>query len=122
MSTTLYEHGMPIEKGDEFVIRYLPENPNLCAIDYNRPTNGQIETYLKRAAMKYATKNPSATEDESYCLSRVAYELKGIAGLADFYFQDVALDQNPKHNIQSFQRLIRDLPFQKASRERCGGL
>jgi len=116
----LYQHGMPIEKGDEFVIRYLPENPNTCTIDYNRPTSSQVETYLKRAAKKYASKNPSVTNDESKCLTQIAYDLKGVSGLADFYYQDVAVAENPKHNMESFQRLVRDLPFQKERKKRCG--
>lgn len=118
----LYQHGMPLEKGDEFVVRYLPENPNTCTIDYNRPTPGQVETYLKRAAMKYASKNPNVSDDESKCLTKLAYDLKGIPGLADFYFQDVAVTDNPKHNVESFQRLVRDLPFQKEREKRCGPL
>ncbi|MFT4668125.1 MAG: hypothetical protein ACI9VN_001301 [Patescibacteria group bacterium] len=116
----LYQHGMPLEKGDEFVIRYLPENPNTCSIDYNRPTPSQVETYLKRAAMQYASKNPSVTDNESECLTKLAYELKGISGLADFYFQDVAVSDNPKHNVESFQRLVRDIPFQEEREKRCG--
>ncbi len=116
----LYQNGMPLENGDEFVVRYLPENPNMCKIDYDRPTDRQVEVYLWRAAKKYLSKNPSYTEAQSQCLSQIAYELKGVAGLADFYFQDVPSDQNPDHNTESFQRLVRDLPFQQASKKRCG--
>ncbi|MFK7810826.1 MAG: hypothetical protein AB8F74_23665 [Saprospiraceae bacterium] len=116
----LYQHGMPLEKGDEFVIRYLPENPNTCSIDYSRPTPQQIETYLRRAAYKYVSRNPEATEDEGLCLTKIAYDLKGVDGLADFYYQDLAVEENPKHNIESFQRLVRDIPFQQERQKRCG--
>jgi hypothetical protein len=116
----LYQHGMPLEKGDEFVIRYLPENPNTCSIDYSRPTDEQIETYLLRAANKHAANNPSITDDESLCLSRIAYDLKGVAGLADLYYQHATASENPKHNSDSFQRLVRDVPFQKERDKRCG--
>jgi hypothetical protein len=116
----LYQHGMPLEKGDEFVIRYLPENPNTCSIDYSRPTDEQIETYLLRAARKHAANNPSTTVDESRCLSRVAYDLRGMAGLADLYHQSATVSENPKHNSESFQRLVLDIPFQKEREKRCG--
>lgn len=116
----ILENGMPLEKGDEFVVRYLPENPSLCEIDYDRPTNAQLELYIERAAREYLKKNPSATEDEIACLTQIAYDLKGISGLADFYYQNTPPSENPNNNIESFQRLVRDIPFQKETRKRCG--
>jgi len=112
--------GMPIEKGDEFVVRYLPENPDLCEFDYSRPTPNQIRTYQERALEKHLTLNNSLTKGQSACMVELAFELKGIKGLADFYYQDSSPDENLLHNRNSYLKLVRDVPFQQERKKRCG--
>ena len=112
--------GLPIEKGDEFMVRYLPQNPGLCEIDYSRPTTSQIQTYIDRVVEKNLSINESLSESQSSCMVQIAYEIKGIKGLADFYHQDQSSSENSLHNSKSFQRLVRDLPFQKEQKKRCG--
>ncbi len=111
--------GMPIEKGDEFVVRYIPYNPKLHAIDYSRPTNEQIVTYQQRAVSKQLKHNPEQDSTFALCLAKVAFDLKGVEGYADLYFQNVNPTDNPQHNELTYKRLIRDVPFQKQMAERC---
>ncbi len=110
---------LPIEKGDEFRVRYLPENPGLCEIDYSRPSSKQIETYKQRVHEKHLSLNTSLNERQSTCMVEIAFELKGMKGLADFYYQDIPSSENSFHNTTSFQRLVRDVPFQQARKRRC---
>ncbi|MEO1628770.1 MAG: hypothetical protein AAFV25_26715, partial [Bacteroidota bacterium] len=97
----ILETGMPLEAGDEFIVRYIPNNPKQHIIDYERPTGQQLKVYKDRAVGKYLDK--WAHMDTSYvrCLADVAYELKGIGGYADFYFQETSPQENPKHNTDS---------------------
>ncbi|MEM9921220.1 MAG: hypothetical protein AAF990_24175 [Bacteroidota bacterium] len=115
----ILETGMPLEEGDEFIVRYIPNNPKQHTIDYKRPTSHQLSVYKDRAVNKYLQEG--VDKDTSYvqCLADVAFELKGIGGYADIYFQDTSPEVNPAHNTDSFRRLVRDVPFQNRVREKC---
>lgn len=113
------EHGMPLESGDEFIIKYTTRNPDVHEIDYRQPTETQIELYHERAIKQYLAANPAASRAEATCLVQVAYEIKGIPGLADFYFQKTRTTDNPQNNELTYKRLIRDIPFQKAVDKQC---
>ena len=117
----ILENGMPLEPGDEFVVSYVPDNPRLNKIDYNRPTEKQIGIYQERCLEKYLNLQPNGDSRYLQCLIKLAYEKKGVAGLADIYFQDAHPDVNPHHNTNSFGRLTRDDAFKKLVENRCSG-
>ncbi len=118
-SVIVLETGMPLKEGDEFVIKYVSNNPKLNQIDYNRPTQNQINKYRKRAIEKHLEYNPQKDSIYSACLVDVAYKLKGIQGLADFFFQNTSETENPRNNSNTYKRLIRDTPFQQEVNKHC---
>lgn len=118
-SVVVLENGMPLEEGDEFVVKYMSSNPVLNEIDYSRPTKNQIEKYRRRAIKKYLEFNTQKDSVYSACLVNVAFQLKGIPGLADFFFQNTPETENPRNNSNTYKRLIRDLPFQEAVDKSC---
>lgn len=113
------ENGMPLEKGDEFVMIYAPNHPLLNKIDYSRPTSDQIEKYFQRTINQYRSFQPDLDATQVACLVKIAYELKGISGLANCYFQETSPTNNPHHNQNTYNRMIRDIPFQNKKREDC---
>jgi len=115
----LLKNGMPLESGDEFLVKYIPDNPDRNMIDYSRPSAQQVEMYKHRAINKYLQYHSSVDSLRGACIIELAFEAKGIKGLADFYFQDISPDKNPHHNSNSFKRLIRDIPFKKMIDEKC---
>jgi hypothetical protein len=118
-SVVVLETGMPLEEGDEFVVKYVSNNPKLNEIDYNRPTQNQIVKYRERAIKKHLEYNTQKDSLFSACLVNIAYDLKGIQGLADIFFQNTPETENPRNNINSYKRLIRDVPFQEEMNKRC---
>jgi len=115
----LLESGMPLESGDEFVVIYAQEHPEINRIYFNRPTKNQLGRYQLRAAGKYAQLHPGEAPSIIACMVDVAFQLNGVGGLADFYFQDVPPEENPGHNEITYLRLTRDLPFQKMVKKEC---
>jgi hypothetical protein len=115
----LLKNGMPLESGDEFVVLYVPSNPSVSRIDFDRPSNHQIEIYQKRAAEKHLSLHPDEALPVVSCMVQTAYEMEGIDGLAKFYFQNTPPNENPTHNKNSFFRLVRSLPFQKKVEQDC---
>ena len=118
-SVVVLETGMPLEEGDEFVVKYVSNNPKLNEIDYTRPTQNQIDKYRQRAIAKHLEFNPQKDTLFSACLVEIAYDLKGIQGLADVFFQNTPATENPNNNINTYKRLIRDIPFQEEMNKRC---
>ena len=112
---------MPLEPGDEFVVSYIPGNPRVNKIDYNRPTAKQLEVYQRRCYHKYLQSQPNSDTTFVKCLINAAYEQNGISALADIYFQAVSSEENPQHNSNSFGRLTRGIPFKKMVEEDCNG-
>ncbi len=118
-ASILLKNGMPLESGDEFVVRYVSSKPEISRIMFSRPTEQQVEIYLQRAAEKHLQLHPDEIPSIVRCMVKVAYQLNGVEGIADFYFQDKSPEVNPDHNEITFLRLTRDLPFQKKVEKDC---
>lgn len=106
----------PIESGDEFMVRYDFDNPNVHIIDFQAPTQKQIDRYRQRAAEQHLKLHPDLDKKQVECLLNIAFKIKGLDGYADFYFQQTAPRDNRVHNKESYGRLTRDLPFQKVAK------
>lgn len=117
--TPALSNGMPLESGDEFVVRYSKDRPQLHKINFGKPSEAQLERYWERSFEQHQKLHPEFTVSKIQCQLTTAYELRGIAGLADFYFQEHNEEDNPKHNQLTYLKLVRDLPFQKITKEKC---
>ncbi len=115
----ILENGMPLETGDEFVVKYLSYNPNMNQIYYERPTDNQLQTYKARAAQRFQMKNPGSTPEYCSCLIETAYKVNGLDGIADVYFFDTNISDNSKHNSQTYQKLIENLEFKTQLNKNC---
>ncbi|HFC00953.1 MAG TPA: hypothetical protein ENJ53_09140 [Phaeodactylibacter sp.] len=117
--SALLENGMPLEDGDEFLVKYSTQRPEYHKVLFNRPTPHQVEIYRQRATKKHLELHPNETLDYCDCLTQIAYEKEGIKGYAKFYLQDRSIVQNPEYNSNSFHRLVRSIPFKEEVKKRC---
>ncbi len=115
----ILNHGMPLQAGDEFRVRFARNNPGIKDLHLDQPTEGQVETYRKLALQRHETLHPNLTHQQAECLLGLAYELKGVPGLADFYFQDASPEHNAVANELTYKRLVRGLPFQQRREQEC---
>lgn len=111
--------GFSIHEGDEFIIKYLPQDPSVFELQIQQPSNRQLETYREKAMEKHMELHPEVTAPTARCLLEIAYELKGLGGIADFYNQDQSSSENEVSNELTYKRLIRDVPFKQESSKRC---
>ncbi len=118
-SIVVLENGMPMEEGDEFIVTYVPNRPDLNKIDYNRPTSYQVDRYRKRTVSQHLYLNPALDSLKAVCIIDIAFETKGIQGLADIYFQQASSSDNPRNNKNTYGKLTRDIPFQNKVSQRC---
>lgn len=106
----------PLESGDEFIVKYDFYNPNVNLLDFQSPTPSQIARYRQRAADQHLKLHPDLGKKQVECLLDIAFEIKGLDGYADFYHQHTSPQENAIHNKESYGRLTRDIPFQKAAK------
>ena len=116
---SILSNGMPLVNGDEFKVYFSKYNPETNTIDFDQPTNRQIELYQQRAAQKHAALNSNMPASLIRCTVGTAYDFAGIDGLADVYHQDIPPKDNPRHNINSFRRLTRDVEFNRQRNIAC---
>ncbi len=111
--------GLPVESGDEFAISYRPAQPDVNSLDWSSPTVNQIERYRKKVTDKHAILNPNLTMQQCSCQIEIAYQLKGLEGWADFFYQNASPEENPSNNQLTYLRLVRDVPFKQALEKNC---
>ena len=112
-------NGMPVEVGDEFSTQFALDNPLIHQIDFNLPSQKQLQVYFKRAFEKQVAHHPEFSAQKVQCMIEVAYELEGLPVFADFYFQDLSPEENVLHNNFTYKRLVRDQPFVNVMANRC---
>ena len=84
-----------------------------------QPSKIQIERYKSLVLEQHLHFHPEVAKSIAACEVEIAYNLKGVDGLADFYFQKTSDIENPSHNSNTFNRLVRDLPFKNNKHQNC---
>lgn len=112
-------HLFPIAPEDEFYVRYVWFRPGLNSIELDRPSKKQITRYFKQTAERHTQLHPELSKTQVLCLIDLAYEIDSLPGLTKFYLQDLLPEENPYYNRDSYQRLIRDIPFARERERRC---
>ncbi len=118
-SPSLPLHGMPIEDGDEFMVKYLSKDPSVSEIDYNSPSKDQTEKYIDKVTKKHLELNPKLDPAYCSCFTQTVYEFDGLRALADVYFQNVSSDKNQRNNKDSFKHLVSGQNFNKKLNKNC---
>lgn len=114
-------NGLPLEKGDEFRVTYLPKTPAVHQLDFMQLTENQVIVYQNRAAGWHHLQHPELSKAWCACLVRQVWRRTGLRGLADIFFQKTPPAEYADHNSDSFGRLIRDENFKKMVADSCWG-
>ena len=118
-SVLLLPTGFPLRDRDEFGVIYLPADPKSHRVYFDRPTDIQVQEYLRFAALAEQTNHPEKSVRACQCLAVLTKEEKGWPTLADILYQSATPEQNPAHNRDSYLRLIRDVGMAKKIRDIC---
>ena len=115
----LLPNGFPLTDRDEFLVTYLPSDPQVHRLDFSQPTRSTIATYIRMAGDAERRAHPGVSDKRSICLALSAAELKGWQSLADFIFQTKSVEENDRHNHDSYLRLVRDVDYARVVEEGC---
>ncbi len=108
---SLTTFGLPLRAGDEFELRYAYEQPRLSYLDLSRPTDQQIERYVRRLAAFQARLHPELKPDQALCQVEAAYQLHGLDGLSRIYYQNQRPITYPGQS--DYLKMVESLPFRR---------
>lgn len=115
----ILSHGMPLKEADEFRLRFVINRPGIWNLLLDQPSDEQVEKYRLLAEERHAELHPELSRPHIQCLVGIAYDIKGVEGLADFYFQDASPEQNAIANELAYKRLVRGALFQQRADKEC---
>jgi hypothetical protein len=115
----LLPNGFPLADHDAFETTYQPSDPKVHRVDFFRPAPATVEAYLRRAAEAQHRAHPDESRRQGLCLAQLALQRGGWKQLAHIIFQSTSPEQNAAHNRDSYHRLVRDVEFNKALKEKC---
>lgn len=113
-------HGLPLEDGDIFAIKFVDKYTFYHKVDYNQPDEATALKIMRRIAGYHIQHNQGRMQQELLCEIQAAYDLQGMDGLAHILHQMKKPEKNKTYNQDSFLKLKRDSHFQQAV-EKCWG-
>ncbi len=115
----LLPNGFPLRDRDAFSVRYLPTDPRVHRVNFDQPDPETVRGYLEQAHLAQQAAHPEATPGHSLCVAQITLREKGWPHLADLIFQQVPAERNPRHNRESYLRLVREPEFAKKVKQAC---
>lgn len=115
----ILSYGMLLQPDDEFALRFVKNRPSIWSLLLDKPSEEQVEKYRILAQERHAELHPELSRTHIQCLMQIAYGLKGVEGLACFYFQDANPERNAVANELAYKRLVRGIPFQQRAEKEC---
>jgi curved DNA-binding protein CbpA len=103
---------MPLKKGDKFVLRYLPGDPNVFRIYFDKPDGETYERYCSLIFQKWSNhamldslKGKAPEAAFTYTLCDSLFSRYGTRGLANFYYADCPPLINPSSNKDTWREM-----------------
>jgi hypothetical protein len=115
----LLQNGFLLSPGDAFETIYLPSNPEVHRVELFRPRQATISNYIKLAFEAELRNNPNLSKEKNLCHVLTVAEQQHWTVLANFIFQEKTLEQNPRNNQESYQRMKRTPELAKALEVGC---
>lgn len=103
----------PIKNGDEYMIRYLPSNPAVNKVFFDKPTEYQIQRTLAEGLKICQEIDTTKSEGHCNCILDALAQTKGYNGLLVYVNQMVEPIMNPEFNTDTADELINDIAFKQ---------
>jgi hypothetical protein len=115
----LMPNGFPLMDQDAFEVRYLPNSPEMHAVDFFQPTQSTLAAYLRRAAASEHDAHPEKSDRHAQCFAEIILVARGWPSLAHLILQGQTVQENDRHNNESYLRLVRSTDIQTRVAEQC---
>jgi len=104
----------PIKNGDEYMVKYLRNNPEISEVHFDRPSENQVRKSMQECVR--VCQNVDATKSEGLCNCIVEsfYEIGGYNGLMTYINQEVNESDNTMFNREVYESLMGSEEFKVA--------
>lgn len=110
-------HGLPLENGDVFRVKYAKGYDYHHHINYDQPHPKTAIKMMNRVSKEYTHRSQGRMQKELLCEVQAAFEVSGMEGLAAIYLLHPQEGQNPEPHRGAYLHLTQNIPFQKAYEE-----
>jgi hypothetical protein len=111
--------GFPLSDQDAFQVTYLPGNPRVHRIAFDVPSRSTITRYLQLAQTMEQQNHPNDSPEKIACVVLNAAAQSDWPVLAHFIFQGKLLEENARHNHDTYLRMTRDPGFEAMIKQEC---
>ncbi len=94
----------PIQDGDEYMVKYLPNSPRISELHFVKPTDRQVSK-VKKTAVKVCLGDAESKVD-CECLVAATYLVGGYMGLMQYLNRNTPESQNLQFNSKGYAALI----------------
>jgi len=118
----LLPNEMPLLVDDEYIVKYVEDNPDINEVNFLKPTVNTLINYIKITSdtlikLKYF-ENSILQKNRCFNLAKLIYFKFGTNGLATIIFWNESVAENFKHNSITFRKFISNKEF-KEMIEKC---
>lgn len=112
------DSGVPVRKGDKFMVWYNPEHPQRGFIDLKYPEQSTI-LKIRERAIQMLKRQTSFSTDKAACIVNELYKRKGLEGLGVILCSEMKWYENLTSNKNNFQKLIKSDLWKDITKEAC---
>ena len=99
-----YDGIYPVQDGDEYMVKYLPNNPGISELQTVEPTKNQIGKVHRRSLE--ACEGDQKNELDCRCLVDVVYSVGGYQGLMQYLNKNIPTSKNLQFNSKGYEKLV----------------
>ena len=107
----------PVQDGDEYMVKYLPNNPQISELHFVKPTKNQIVKVQKRST-NACLKDPKNAFDCD-CLVEVVYETGGYMGMIQYLHRETPQSKNLQFNTKAYEKLVNSDSYVSTLSAKC---
>ena len=105
---------LPLRTGDEYRVVYVRGNAQVNELRLDEPNLDPSSTLYRSLLEKTTTLEPTGDPVVAACTVETALQQFGVTGAANLLFADAEQSENPRHNLTTYQRMVRDPAFRRA--------
>ncbi len=107
----------PVQDGDEYMVKYLPNKPQISEVYFVQPTKNQVEK-IQKTSMKACLSDQENKLDCS-CLVEIIYEVGGYLGMIQYLNKKTPQDKNLQFNRKGYAKLVNSAPYIERLSAKC---
>ncbi len=108
-----------VEDGDEYMVRYLPQNPDVSEVHFVLPTERQLLHAMQKSVNTCMMNDETISEKLCICMAETAYDVRGYGGLITLINRNIPVVENGQFNKDTYEQLVNGALFNSKLSANC---